>query len=225
MAVPTHDSTCITFIVPTACNRCGTKTYYFQCSHGSKVFFETLGYPWRPHLCDFDVIDETIDELLEQGFSEKELLKIIYAKGNPDDVKKEIIETKLGLKTNRQSIRQISDLSNEFLITGIIHTINLNINFFKRFNINADNLLSLSLSGDIGKYIYDEIIIRSEPDKKNVINEYHIFLRHDLKSKVKVSVGSKITTPIRKIATLLGDFWEIEASSFFWDSFEFNFKK
>lgn len=161
----------------------------------------------------------------EEEFNEKEILKIIYSKGNPDDVKKEIIETKLGLKTNRQSIRQISDLSNEFLITGIIHTINLNINFFKRFNINADNLLSLSLSGDIGKYIYDEIIIRSEPDKKNVINENHIFLRHDWKSKVKVSVGSKINTPLRNITTLLSDFWKIEASQLFWGGFEFNFKK
>jgi len=225
MAVPTHDSTCITFIVPTTCNRCGTKTYYFQCSHGSKVFFETLGYPWRIHLCDFDIIDETIDELLGQGFSEKELLKIIYAKGNPDDVKKEIIETKLGLKTNKQSTRQISDLSNEFLITGIIHAINLNINFHKRFNIDENNSLSLSLSGDIGKYNYDEIIIRSEADKRNVVNEYNILLRHDLKSKVKVSVGNKITTPIVKTTTLLGDFWEIEANPFFWSGFEFNFKK
>lgn len=175
MAVPTHDSTCITFIVPTTCNRCGTKTYYFQCSHGSKVFFETLGYPWRIHLCDFDVIDETIDELLEKGFNEKEILKIIYTKGNPDDVKKEIIKTKLGLKTNRQTIHQISDLSNEFLITGKIHSINLNINFIKRFGINEQNSMSISLSGDIAKYKYDEIIIRSEPNKRNIVNEYHIF--------------------------------------------------
>lgn len=110
-------------------------------------------------------------------------------------------------------------MSNEFLITGKIHSINLNINAIKRFNINGENSLSLSLSGDIGKYNYDEIIIRSEPDKKNIVNEYHIFLRHDLKSKVKVSVGSKITTPITKITTLLGDFWENRSQSIFWGQF------
>ncbi|HNO29939.1 MAG TPA: hypothetical protein PKN15_14195 [Chitinophagales bacterium] len=222
MGVPTHDSSCITFIKNTHCGRCGQSVYYFQCSHGSKVFFETIGYPWRPHFCDFDVIDDTIEELLTQGYSEKEILNIIYKKGVPDEAKREVIEDKLGRKTNKQIIKEISNLGDEWILSGKVISVNPKVNLLKRLNISLDDNLKRSLAGDLAIHMYDEIILRSKPDKRNIVNEYHIYLRHELKTKCKITVGNEITTPIKKINTLSADLWEIEYNGLFW-GFDFDF--
>lgn len=42
MPVPNHGPTCQTFTVPTRCSRCGERVFYFQCTCGSKVYFDDL---------------------------------------------------------------------------------------------------------------------------------------------------------------------------------------
>ena len=154
--------------------------------------------------------------------SEKEILNIIYKKGVPDEAKREVIEDKLGRKTNKQTIKEITDLGNEWILSGKVISINSNINLLKRLNISVDDNLKRSLAGDLATNKYDEIILRSKPNKRNIVNEYHIYLRHELKAKCKITVGNEITTPIQKINTLSVDLWEIEYNGLFW-GFDFDF--
>ena len=40
------------FVVPNAtCRYCGASVYYYENEHGSKVFFDELGWPWPKHSC------------------------------------------------------------------------------------------------------------------------------------------------------------------------------
>jgi hypothetical protein len=40
------------FVVPNAlCPVCGASVYYYQNEHGSRVFFDELGWPWPKHPC------------------------------------------------------------------------------------------------------------------------------------------------------------------------------
>ena len=40
------------FVVPNAtCRYCGRKVFYYENEHGSKVFFNELGWPWPKHSC------------------------------------------------------------------------------------------------------------------------------------------------------------------------------
>lgn len=40
------------FVSPNAsCPVCGAKVYFYQNSHGSRVFFDELGWPWPKHSC------------------------------------------------------------------------------------------------------------------------------------------------------------------------------
>nr|MBP6739041.1 hypothetical protein [Leptospiraceae bacterium] len=57
MSVPTHSSSCRSKAFPIICKGCGVTVFYFTCSCGSKVFFDSLGYPWTEHICQ-DVKDE-----------------------------------------------------------------------------------------------------------------------------------------------------------------------
>jgi hypothetical protein len=35
----------------TACRTCNSKVFYYECNHGSKVFFDALGGSWPNHHC------------------------------------------------------------------------------------------------------------------------------------------------------------------------------
>jgi hypothetical protein len=47
-----HGDWCETTTWRIRCNGCGERAWFFQCSHGSKVFFDELGPPWPIHDCD-----------------------------------------------------------------------------------------------------------------------------------------------------------------------------
>jgi len=49
---PTHGPWCNTRTWPTRCRYCSEKVFFYTCSHGSKVFFDELGWPWPLHQCD-----------------------------------------------------------------------------------------------------------------------------------------------------------------------------
>ena len=46
-----HGYWCNTKIFPLPCKYCGGRIYFFQCDHGSRVLFDSLGAPWPQHRC------------------------------------------------------------------------------------------------------------------------------------------------------------------------------
>jgi hypothetical protein len=51
VSIPTHGYGCRKICCyPTSCPSCGGNVFYYQCSCGSKVFFDTLG-EWEVHGC------------------------------------------------------------------------------------------------------------------------------------------------------------------------------
>lgn len=52
MAVPNHGSSCRQIkCYCTVCPDCGVDVFYWECSCGSKVFFESIGNDWPKHQC------------------------------------------------------------------------------------------------------------------------------------------------------------------------------
>ena len=47
----THGYWCNTKTFPLNCKACGSRIFYFQCDHGSRVLFDALGWPWPIHDC------------------------------------------------------------------------------------------------------------------------------------------------------------------------------
>lgn len=51
MSVPTHGYSCRKVrCYKTSCQYCSSKVYYYECTCGSKVFFDSLG-DWQLHAC------------------------------------------------------------------------------------------------------------------------------------------------------------------------------
>ena len=51
MIDPAHGFHCNARTFPMRCKFCGQQVFYFSCDHGSKVFFDELGAPWKIHAC------------------------------------------------------------------------------------------------------------------------------------------------------------------------------
>ncbi len=51
MSIPTHDSDCHTTTYPVACRSCGKSIFILQCTCGSAVLLNSLGWPWPQHEC------------------------------------------------------------------------------------------------------------------------------------------------------------------------------
>lgn len=49
--IPSHGPGCRTQTHPIDCPDCGADIYFFSCNHGTKMFFDALGYPWPEHVC------------------------------------------------------------------------------------------------------------------------------------------------------------------------------
>lgn len=46
-----HGWWCRTKTFPMTCKHCQQRVFFYSCDCGSRVFFETLGPPWRTHSC------------------------------------------------------------------------------------------------------------------------------------------------------------------------------
>ena|SRR6266404_1078906 len=52
MPPPTHPRSCVTLTChPQKCSKCEERVFYFSCTCGSKVFFDTLFPDWWQHEC------------------------------------------------------------------------------------------------------------------------------------------------------------------------------
>ena len=45
----THGYWCKTKTFPMSCKACGSRIFFFQCDHESRVLFDELGWPWPIH--------------------------------------------------------------------------------------------------------------------------------------------------------------------------------
>ena len=64
--IPNHSHLESTWAIcyQTPCPACKEQVYYYQCGHGSKVWFEDLGHPWPQH--DLTKCRQERIELLEK---------------------------------------------------------------------------------------------------------------------------------------------------------------
>jgi len=62
-----HGPWCTTATFPTRCWECRAAVFFYSCSHGSRVLFDELGWPWPLHDCDGSWSRKLHREVDEQG--------------------------------------------------------------------------------------------------------------------------------------------------------------
>ena len=63
-----HGYWCNTKTFPMSCKGCGSRIFFFQCDHDSRVLFDELGWPWPIHDCLSDTHPSTPERTDEEIF-------------------------------------------------------------------------------------------------------------------------------------------------------------
>ena len=87
-----HGWWCNTRTFPTVCKYCRGDVFYFSCDCGSKLFFDSLGYPWPIHRCAEYKPSPTLTRLGQEDLS-RSLLS--YLSGNDAEQLSKFIDQRI----------------------------------------------------------------------------------------------------------------------------------
>jgi hypothetical protein len=183
MSVPTHSEECQSKAFKTLCFDCGQEVYFFMCSCGSKVLFDSLGHPWPIHSCEESQVRIAVS-LLEHSslLTHDEIYAKILLHSNKSGMPvseraMELIDRYLSERKKPFQIKKIGHSAEVHFVIGRIHQINNNINMYTRMGLPKNMANAAGLLGDLGYDTYSEIIVRSVPDFKNISSEYSLLIK------------------------------------------------
>lgn len=170
MPVPGHREDCATRLFATRCHDCGRKVWYFDCTCGSKVYFDLPGPPWPRHLESCPIYH--LRNLINQGVPPDTIKKLIRDRaehtGKAFDF--DIIEmlNRYGA-SGKKHVIDIPPSTTPTEITGDLKEIN-EVNIYKRLKLQRNPIIEKVL-GDFGYKNYHELVIReqdyADPDQLN----------------------------------------------------------
>ncbi len=200
MPVPNHSSSCLTRAFKTRCRYCDEEVYYFFCTCGTKLLFESLGPPWPIHYC-LDEVEDIINIITDTyGTVDQSALnriKIISEERGFElsDETLQKINIYLRKNDNKQTKKKIQPIKVETLVLGQIMSIRHKINFFKRLKIQETTIGS-QLLGDFVKETFAEITLRTSPNQNNEVEEFDIILPEALVLRLGLREKERIVTKI-----------------------------
>ncbi len=215
MAIPTHRDSCITKAFPTNCPDCKEDVWFFKCNCGSKIYFQDLGWPWEQHVCRDRVIREAIQLIkTSERLSDEEIYRRIASFATertwviPEEIV-ELLDFELGKrKTPLKNIR-ISDLTTVTNISGMVMSINRDVSFIRRFDLDPNNQIHKGLAGDILSKSYSEVFVREHPNKQNECREFVVYVEKNYLKNNPIVVSKTILANLIKIKSKKVDLWEI----------------
>lgn len=158
MSIPTHRDDCETRTWKTTCHDCGRPVWFLCCTCGSKVYFDTLGYPWHLHMDSCPVY--FVRQMIDEGHSARVIRSLVDSLsirlGKPVPKEVDALLNTLGAGGKR-IIRNILPDPVPVNLKGIVKR-NDRINLFKRLNI-SDNMINRKIMGKFAAGPYSEIVI------------------------------------------------------------------
>lgn len=164
MSVPTHQAGCQTVTWRTTCRDCGKPVFFFSCSCGSKIFFDSLGDPWPLHTDSCPIYHART--MIHSGVDPRTIRRLLdsEAKVRGVSIPQELSQYLAGYGAPGKVFYNDELPSSEPCeIEGTVFEIN-KINFFKRFDLD-NNLIIRKLLGDLATEPYVEVIVREKAEQ------------------------------------------------------------
>ena len=151
MPVPTHNPECKTIIYKTICWDCKKAVWYFACSCGSIVLFDSKGWPWPEHKDSCSIY--RIKHLWKSGWSfarikrKIELASREYNQPIPPEVKDYLSRFEQAIEGRSEIIIDLLPTEEPIQFAGKILKID-SVNFYNRFGFPQSSI-STALLGDL----------------------------------------------------------------------------
>ena len=171
---PTHGWWCNARTFPTRCRYCGAKVFYFSCDCGSKVFFDSLGYPWPVHECGVRIFERPL--IIEEEYARR-------------------IEEKQERRRRgwvppiRARGPQSGEIVEEF---GVIREIVQKVDVFGKFDILPDSPLGAALLGDLINGDWMQATIHVDDLGGEEILSYTVLIKTEIWEEAAFQRGSLV---------------------------------
>ncbi|WP_422359099.1 hypothetical protein [Reichenbachiella sp.] len=217
MPIPTHDTHCVSKAYRTNCPDCSRSVWFFSCNCGSKVFFDQLGIPWPQHSCRERNLRELLETLREvERLNDQEIyqrIDEIIARNEveiPDEIS-DILDNYLGGRKGKLTIIEVTDLDKLTDIDGQVIEFNRVVSFKSRLKLDMGNAIVVAMAGELLKHEFGELIIRSNPNRKNEVFQYSVLVKKSYLKTNPIKKGDFLLAAIKEVSNKLGNFWEIDA--------------
>ena len=200
MPVPTHREGCRTSLWATNCLDCGDSVYFFQCSCGSRVFFDLNRPPWNPH--ENRCIPYLIRYLRDnEGRTTDQIIVLVdeYAsiKGLqvPPEIRRRL--TRQQRKERRQfAIAEVKPDGSSHELTATVLDVDWKVNLLRKAGY-SDSQIGRALLGKLGNAIHARLVLRGPPDPAdNVMSEFSVYVPAEVLEYIGVGVHSLVSLTI-----------------------------
>jgi hypothetical protein len=196
MGVPTHVAGCRTRLFPTRCPDCGLPVFYFDCTCGSKVFFDQPGEPWPEHR------DRCLPYLVRQ-LRDKEHLSYAEVRRRVEDHARsrsllvpsgfwrtlKVLENR---ELGGETILEVRPNDTEEVFAGTLTSVNLQVNILRRYGA-PDNQISRGLYAAFLSEPLAEVSVRGARDNETgFVSQFTFFLPSKFFKRLGLRVGAKV---------------------------------
>ena len=196
MPVPTHAPGCRTRLFPTPCPDCAETVYYFDCTCGSKVFFDAPGHPWPLHQdrCLPYLIRRLRDVERLPYDAIRQRVRLAAAERDRDvpiGVLKLIAQLE---RKGRQpeTVLDVKPYDGAVDFEGEVVGCNLEVNYFKRFKY-MDSQVTRALLGALVRRPHVEVMVRGPRDvESGCITQFTFFVSRDTYQRAGIRVGARV---------------------------------
>ncbi len=157
-----HGWWCGSRTYPTKCPYCGREVFFFTCDCGSKVFFDSLGWPWPIHDCTDRILRQIEGEIAEG-----------YVKG--------ITERRYRRRERRPPIQRCEPRAGERVENvGVVREI-LDIDVFEKFKFPyKDSPVSIALLGSLARGTWKQITVHIDSLDSEDIKSYTFLIKAEI---------------------------------------------
>jgi len=160
---PTHGWWCNAQTYPTRCRYCGAEVFYFSCDCGSKVFFDSLGWPWPVHDCAKSILKQVKISIAEE-----------YAKRIAE--RQERIRHGWGIPIQAchpQEGKKVEGI-------GVVREILPRVDVFKKFDLPSSSPIAIKFLGQLAHGSWTQITIHVNDLGSDRFSSYTLLIRTDI---------------------------------------------
>ncbi len=207
MPIPTHREDCETKTWKTFCPDCGKPVYFLCCTCGSKVFFDTLGYPWHQHKESCPIY--FVRQMINENVPVRSIRNLLDSMSNrlgrsiPNEVEK--LLTDFGAPGKPIYTTIIPD-PKPVCIHGVIKKCD-QINIFKKLDI-PDNLFIRNVLGQYTKPLFEVLVQEIQVGQNRNLNQWEFLIPCEDISGCGFRVGKTINADLEARTIFEDDvFW------------------
>jgi len=172
---PTHGWWCNARTYPTRCRHCGAKVFYFSCDCGSKVFFDSLGWPWPVHDCVNSILQQVEISIAEE-----------YARRVAERHERLRRGWKIPIRAcHPQKCEKVESI-------GVVREVLPILDIFKKFCLPSDSPISVKLLGELARDSWMQITIHVNDLGSDEFISYTLLIKTDCWETAKIRLGDLV---------------------------------